>query len=281
MSFKTIIGQALAVQLIQRWLSRQTTQPLVFYGPDGAIKRTLALEAAKALNCEKAGAEGCAGCLSCRKIDSGNHPDVRIVDLAYQAAQRGEPIEKQLTLKIETILEERKRLYQTAHEGKWKVSLIDDAHKMTPDASNVLLKVLEEPPAKTAIFLLTPYRDRLLTTILSRCQVIRFRTSEDSAGKSDEQMKDVEALWAKLPDLTPGQILGRPEGRSKSASNRNDIEAQIQRLLSPALRELRSGDLDAVRKVEWIQQAQQQLRQNVPPTLVYDHLLLKLSQTAQ
>jgi DNA polymerase-3 subunit delta' len=277
MSFKTITNQPLAVQLIQRWLARQTTQPLVFHGPQGAGKRALALEAAKALNCEKAGAEGCETCLSCRKIGAGNHPDVRVIDLAYQAAQRGELLEKQQSLKIETILAERKRLYQTAHEGKWKVSLIDEAHRMTPDAANVLLKILEEPPAKTAIFLLTPYRDRLFATILSRCQTIRFR-----AGKNPEVSEpETEALWQKLPNLTPAQILGRPEARSKTASSRNEIEAQLQRLLSPALRELRSGDVAAVQKVEWIQSAQQQLRQNVPPSLVYDHLLLKLSTSSK
>ena len=56
---------------------------------------------------------------------------------------------------------------------------------LTPDAANVLLKILEEPPPQTAIFLLTPYRDRLFSTIVSRCQPIRFRPL------SDEEMEDV------------------------------------------------------------------------------------------
>jgi DNA polymerase III delta prime subunit len=52
MSFEAIIGQPLAVKLVQDWLAKATNQPLLFYGPDGVGKRTLALEAAKALNCQ-------------------------------------------------------------------------------------------------------------------------------------------------------------------------------------------------------------------------------------
>ena len=347
MSFESIIGQPLAVKLVQRWLAQQTTQPLLFYGPEGVGKKRTALEAAKALNCEFTSPsplmgggrdggvtaighppprssptrgeevlEGCGTCLSCKKITAGRHPDVRVVDLAYQAVERGEPLEKQQSIKIETVLAERKRLYQTSNEGAWKVSILDDAQRMTPDAANVLLKVLEEPPPRTAIFLLTPYRDRIFSTIVSRCQSIRFRshpsppprqTSGESPvvwrplsptrgeggskksplpnvgeGQGEGGLQAAEALWKELPNMTPGQILAK-QPRSRTAVTRADIETELQVLLSPALRELRSrhgdpgGLRQAVAKVELIQKAQQQLRQNVPPALVYDHLLLRLS----
>lgn len=154
MSFKTIIGQPLAVDLCQRWLAQGTTHPLLFYGPDGVGKRTTALELAKALNCATA-KKPCDTCLSCRKIAAGHHPDVRVLNLEAQALERKEPIEKQHSLRIETVLVERRRLVQSALEGPWKVLILDDAHKLTADAANVLLKVLEEPAEHTALFLLT------------------------------------------------------------------------------------------------------------------------------
>ena len=86
---------------------------------------------------------------------------MRVIDLAWQAAVRKETTEKQQTLRIETLLQERTRLLQSAGEGHWKVSVIQDAHRMTPDAANVLLKILEEPPTRKALILATPFRDRL------------------------------------------------------------------------------------------------------------------------
>src|SRR5882672_10809416 len=103
MSLNSIIGQPLAVNLCRAWVKQQTTNPLLFYGPDGVGKKTLALEVAKVLNCPQ---KACDDCLSCKKIAAGNHPDVRVIDLAWQAMERKEPIEKQQNLRIETILTE-------------------------------------------------------------------------------------------------------------------------------------------------------------------------------
>src|ERR1700687_4308575 len=108
MSLESVTGQPFAVDLCRKWLKRQTTHPLLFYGPPGAGKRALAIEVAKALNCQAPpspvlrspsplskerdvppspysrekgmGVEGdsCDQCLSCRKVAAGNHPDVRM-----------------------------------------------------------------------------------------------------------------------------------------------------------------------------------------------------------
>jgi DNA polymerase III gamma/tau subunit len=275
MSFESIIGQPLAIKLVQRWLAKKTTQPLLFYGPEGSGMRDVALELARALNCkETPGVSGCGRCNSCKKIAAGRHPDVRVLDMAFQAAQRGEPIEKQQSLRIETVLEERQRLYQTVVEGPWKVCILDEVHRLTADAANVLLKVMEEPPSNTAIFLITPHRDRLFATILSRCQPVRFRAKP---GGVETILPAVQALWKQLPTLTPLQILGKSQPRA----TRPDIEADLRTLLAPALRELREQPerSSSAVKVELIQKAQQQLRNNVPPSLVYENLLLKLSKT--
>lgn len=264
MSFESIIGQPFAVDLCRQWLKRKTTHPLLFYGPEGVGKKTLALEVAKELN----------------SYDHF-HPDVRVVDLAWQAAARKEPLEKQQNLRIETVLEERRRLLQSAVQGPWKVLILDDVHRLTADAANVLLKILEEPPANTAIFLVTPFRDRLFPTIVSRCQPVRFRYLDRTPPMSHEDIeahRQAEMLWESLGKTTPSQILHEAGGRSKSFKpNRAEIEQQIKSLLVPAARALRAGDLRARKPVQSIQSALTQLRQNVQPALVYDYLLLQLS----
>lgn len=313
MYFESIIGQPFAVGLCRQWLKKNTTNPLLFFGPEGVGKKTLALAVAKALNCKDGPLSACGACVSCRKITASNHPDVRVIDLAWQAVARKEDLEKQQNLRIETVLAERHRLLQSSAEGHWKVSIIDDAHRLTPDASNVLLKILEEPPARTALFLITPYRDRLLPTILSRCQPVRCRALSDeemvvcfsqlqiapadharltelalgSPGRAlhfshDEQMEameEAERLWQTLEQESGARVIQGGKGPQRSARpQRQDIERKIHSLLLPATRALRAGDVAAVEPVRAIQGALTQLRQNVQPSLVYDYLLLQLSQ---
>ena len=326
MSFTSIIGQPLALELVQRWLARQTTQPLLFHGPEGVGKRALALELAKALNCAltlapspafrvgEGGGEGipyepCDQCLSCRKIAAGNHPDVRALDLAYQAAEREEEMEEQKSLRISTLLTERRRLLQSAGEGRWKVSILDDAHLVTADAANVFLKILEEPPERTAFVLITPYRDRLYQTILSRCQPVRFRPlTFDEMGRCLSRLKvpadfqarlielargspgaathlnreeqtqaarEADQMWESLPSRTPSAVL--PGARLQGRSGRAEIEKRLFHLAPVALRDLYAGRAGAAESLELIQKALSRLRRSVQPGLVYDHLLLQLA----
>src|SRR5262249_26362382 len=150
--------------------------------------------------------DACDECLPCRKIENGTYGDVRVIDLAWQAAERKEAVEKQQNLRIETLMTERHRLLQSPLEGAWKVSILCDAHKMTADASNVLLKILEEPPPHTAILLITSFRDRLLATIVSRCQPVRFRHVSHEPTLSHEEVeahREAEMLWEKLGAGSP------------------------------------------------------------------------------
>jgi hypothetical protein len=98
----------------------------------------------------------------------------------------------------------------------------------------------------------------------------------------EEQIQSVleaEALWQALPGQKPSHIMNRGEGRSKATRpGRAEIEDRLHCLLLPAARALRSGDPKAVASIQMIQGALQKLRQNVQPSLVFEHLLLQLAQ---
>ena len=144
-------------------------------GPDGSGKMTLAKEIAAALNCENRSDEGyslpCGRCNSCRRIHEDSFTDVKILSKSKDKA----------TIGVGLIKDFRSDMYLTATESPYKIYIIDEAEKMTTEAQNALLIVLEEPPANVIIMLLASGTDAILTTIKSRTQYIamsRFTTDE-------------------------------------------------------------------------------------------------------
>jgi DNA polymerase-3 subunit delta' len=138
----------------------------LFSGLDGIGKKLVATEFAKLINCanESPGSiEGCQ-CGSCAKVDKGIHPDV--IYVKFEGVK---------SIKVEQIREGvENRLFLRPYEGKYKVVIVDEAHRMSHGAQNAFLKTLEEPPANSVIILITSNPDSLLPTIRSRCQIIRF-----------------------------------------------------------------------------------------------------------
>ncbi|MGD8946406.1 MAG: DNA polymerase III subunit delta' [Desulfobacterales bacterium] len=104
----------------------------------------------------------CGGCKACRKIESGNHPDIIRIEPSGAF------------IKIDQIRSLRQILAMKPYEARIRVVIISDAQAMNPQAGNALLKVLEEPPEKTILILLATQIADLLPTIVSRCQHIRF-----------------------------------------------------------------------------------------------------------
>ena len=134
----------------------------------GIGKTAVAREFARLLNCASPkDYDGCDECGSCRKLDSGTHPDVVWV------AREGTYI------KLDQIRGLRERMRFRPFEGKWRVTIIQDAQDLKEEAGNALLKLLEEPPRQN-IFLLTALEPQmLLPTIVSRCCHVRFQPLED------------------------------------------------------------------------------------------------------
>jgi DNA polymerase III subunit delta' len=179
MSFKAFPEQQQGVGLLQRSLEQgRLAHAYLFSGEQLGNLEALAQTLAKTLNCQnpvrKAGValDCCDHCLSCQKIESGNHADVfwvrpeskmRVIRM-NQVTRRNESPPR--------VLIEFVNLKPT--EGEYKVAIIAAADRMNEQAANAFLKTLEEPPAKSILILLTTEPQRILETIVSRCARINF-----------------------------------------------------------------------------------------------------------
>lgn len=179
MSFKKIQGQEKAIETLKNFIKSGRIPPaLIFSGPAGVGKATCALEFAKTLNCldedSNKNIDNCSLCQNCKHIDAKTHPDIVFADFEYQANLRGEEVEKQQTIRVDTIRHLTALSQQKATLAKWKVFIIDNGEKLQAEGANAMLKFIEEPPANTLWILITSKREAMLSTIKSRCQIINF-----------------------------------------------------------------------------------------------------------
>ena len=137
---------------------------LLFAGPDGVGKRSLALAFVAWMQCEGGGEDACGQCASCRQLAADTHPDVQLVCVAPGKKEIG----------IERIRGVKHFMQLQPMRGKCKVALIDGAHLLTIAAQNALLKVLEEPPARSFLLLISSNPEALLPTVRSRAQRLQF-----------------------------------------------------------------------------------------------------------
>ncbi len=137
---------------------------LLIDGGEDSGKMTLAKEISAALNCESSESKDipCHVCNSCQRIMNGTFTDVKI--LAKQADKA--------TIGVGEVKEFRKDMFLTSTESDYKIYIIDNAERMTVEAQNALLIILEEPPKNVIIMLLADGTDKILTTIKSRTQYI-------------------------------------------------------------------------------------------------------------
>jgi len=146
------------------------THAWLFSGPAGSGRSVAARALAAALQCQAPVPEpGCGHCEACGQALSGAHPDVAVV------------VPEGLHLRVDQAREIIVRSSRAPTRGRWQVTLIEDADRMTEEATNALLKALEEPPPRSVLLLSLPSAEDLLPTIRSRCRLVSLRTPPSEA----------------------------------------------------------------------------------------------------
>jgi DNA polymerase III subunit delta' len=229
MGFTSIKGNQQAVEILRRYIQDGRMQGgYLFCGPQGVGKKMTALVLAKALNCASLTGDSCDRCPSCLKTDTGNHPDVHIISKADD------------DIKIEDIRSFQREMGLRSYEGRVKVFIIDNAHLMTPEASNALLKILEEPPANSVLILITDKLSLMLKTVLSRCRTIKFTPLERL------RLENLLRVDYSVDTQTAHCIAFISEGRIGRALylKESDFLTEKNRVITGFLEPEKAGDLD-------------------------------------
>ena len=237
MAWNDLIDQARVTETLRQAVARgRVPHALLFYGRDGVGKRAAALELARTLQCERGQTgEACGRCLPCTKVNRLLHPDVHVLfpapkDVATDDVRArletlarnpyatvdfvrrpslddpSKTSNKQAFYPVARINEElRRAMSYRPVEGRYKVAIMTDADRLRTEAANAFLKLLEEPTPQTVFVLTTSRPDRLLPTILSRCQRFRFDAlpAEDVEAALVERERlqpDVAATLARMAD---------------------------------------------------------------------------------
>ena len=160
--FSEVVGQEYIVKILKNTIkNKKIAHAYLFAGPRGTGKTTIAKLFAKAINCENFKEEACDECASCLAFKKNNHPDI----IELNAASNNS---------VEDIREIIDQVPYAPIVGKYKVYIIDEVHMLSSSAFNALLKTLEEPPAHVVFILATTDPQKIIPTVLSRCQRYNF-----------------------------------------------------------------------------------------------------------
>ena len=219
--WEDVVGQEHVKDVLRTALEQgRIGHAYLFSGPRGVGKTTTARLIAMTANCTGLDPKPCGECESCLAVRAGSHPDVMEIDAASNNS-------------VDDVRDLREKVGLAAMRGGKKIYILDEAHMMSRAAFNALLKTLEEPPEHVIFILATTEPEKIIPTILSRCQHYRFRrlTSEEIAGKlaglvtqegasadpdalnligrlADGAMRDGESLLERM--LAAGTAITRP-----------------------------------------------------------------------
>lgn len=174
-NFKDIIGHGNIIDFLQKAVDAdKMSHAYILNGEKGCGKKKIADALSLAIQCENSNVDGCKECHSCKQVLSKSHPDVIYFNR-----------EKETTIGVDEIREQINNTVSIKpYSSKYKIYIIEDAHLMTVQAQNSLLKTIEEPPEYVIILLLTSNRQKLLLTIQSRCVILNLRPVNESKIKN-------------------------------------------------------------------------------------------------
>jgi len=165
MSFKNILGQEKTLSIFESAIkNNHLAHAYIFAGQEGVGKKSFSKELAKAILCHHSDVGGCDDCSTCKRIDTDNFPDLFFLF----------PEKNHRIIKIEQLKYFQEIINVKPLESKYKIVVIEAADKMNEEASNCLLKTLEEPPSYAIILLIVTSLESMSETIKSRCQIVRF-----------------------------------------------------------------------------------------------------------
>jgi DNA polymerase-3 subunit delta' len=255
LSLARICGQDRAKALAGAWL-RQGRVPhaVLVSGPPGTGKRFLALELAKGLNCRARGGEACGDCPPCRKAAELAHPDLCVLlpQKKKEEEDRQSPpwdevwaevrpaareyLEQELSLTRSRtnipkkhLMALQRELSYAPVEGPWKVALLFEAECMHPAGANALLKILEEPPPHACFILVSSAPQRLLPTVLSRCQRLSLRRLGQGPLAAQLEQEGVEPRRAGMAARLAEGSLQR--ARQVAAGELDEASRQVEAFL--------------------------------------------------
>ena len=183
-----MIGHEWAVQLLKQHVIQQSQrQAYLITGPESVGRRTLALHFAQALNCPQPleSGEPCYTCSTCVQIERMAHPDLTVTQAEIVGGQ----------LKVDQVRELQHGLALAPYDAKYRIALILRFEEANAYAANALLKTLEEPPSQVIIILTAESAERLMPTIVSRCEVIRLRPLSTPVVDNG-----IQSVWNVPPD---------------------------------------------------------------------------------